>query len=98
MQMLAMRIYLSFLFLLFWGYPTFASSKTDSLLNVLKKELLKKKVYDNQKEARIKGIRNILTNTSQTDYVKRYNLCSRLYEEYKVYQFDSAYVYTKKLF
>ena len=92
-----MRIYLSFLFLVLFGYSTFASSKTDSLLIVLKKELVKKKVYDDQKEARIKKFRNLLSKTPQTDHVKLYELCSSLYEEYKVYQFDSAYVYTNKL-
>ena len=92
-----MRIYLSFLFLFFLGYSAFASSKTDSLLNVLKKELVNKKVYDDQKEARIEKFRSLLSKTPQTDYIKIYTLCSSLYEEYKVYQFDSAYVYTNKL-
>ena len=92
-----MRIYLSFLFLFLLGYSAHASSKTDSLLMVLKKELVKKKVYDDQKEARIEKLRNLLLNTPQTNYVKLYELCSNLYEEYKVYQFDSAYVYTNKL-
>lgn len=92
-----MRIYLSFLFLFFLGYSATASSKTDSLLTVLKKELVKKRVYDDQKEARIEKLRNLLSNTPQTNYIKLYELCSNLYEEYKVYQFDSAYVYTNKL-
>jgi tetratricopeptide (TPR) repeat protein len=92
-----MRIYLSFLFLFFFGYTALASVKTDSLLVVLKKELEKKKVYDDQKEARIQKIKDLLTNTPQTNYIALYGLCSSLYEEYKVYQFDSAYVYTNKL-
>ena len=92
-----MRICLSFLFLLFFGYTAVASVKTDSLLVVLKKELAKKKIYDNQKEVRIQKLRNLLANTPQTNYVALYSLCSSLYEEYKVYQFDSAYVYTNKL-
>jgi tetratricopeptide (TPR) repeat protein len=92
-----MRIYISFLFLFFLGLSASASTKTDSLLTVLKKELVKKKVYDDQKEARIEKLRNLLSNTPQTNYIKLYELCSNLYEEYKVYQFDSAYVYTNKL-
>ncbi|ASU33365.1 DUF6377 domain-containing protein [Mucilaginibacter xinganensis] len=92
-----MRFLLSFIFIVLFGSSVFASSKTDSLLTVLKSELNKKKVYDDQKEARIEKLRNSLLNTPQTDYKRLYTVCSGLYEEYKVYQFDSAYVYTNKL-
>ena len=64
---------------------------------MLKSELSKKKNYDNQKEARIKKLKGRLAAISNTDYKAQYDVCSRLYEEYKSYQFDSAYVYTQKL-
>ena len=92
-----MRIYLVLLFLIFLNCCTFASPKTDSLLAVLKKEMANEKSYDQQKEARIQKLKDVLAATPQINYSKVYSLCSSLYEEYKVYQFDSAYVYTNKL-
>jgi tetratricopeptide (TPR) repeat protein len=63
----------------------------------LKKELTRKKIYDDQKEIHIKTLKNRLEAISKTNYNAQYNICGKLYEEYKVYQFDSAYVYTQKL-
>lgn len=92
-----MRIFIPFLFLVLFGSSAFSSSKTDSLLATLKTELTRKKIYDDQKELRIKKLKRKLSATSKTDYNSQYDICKSLYEEYKVYQFDSAYVYTKKL-
>jgi hypothetical protein len=92
-----MRIPVLIFFLLFFGYSAFSSSNTDSLLTVLKKELARKKIYDDQKELRIKKLKTKLAATSKTDYHTQYDICNGLYEEYKVYQFDSAYVYTQQL-
>ncbi|TWR27277.1 tetratricopeptide repeat protein [Mucilaginibacter achroorhodeus] len=69
----------------------------DSLLKVLKNELGKKKAYDDAKEARIEKLRKQYEQTSITDHLKQYNLALALYEEYKSYQYDSAYVYVNKL-
>ncbi|MGZ3871336.1 MAG: DUF6377 domain-containing protein [Mucilaginibacter sp.] len=92
-----MKIFALFLLSLFLGSNVYSSVKADSILNVLKKELARKNIYDDQKIARIKKLKETLHSTSKTDYNLQYNLCSKLYEEYKVYQFDSAYVYTQKL-
>jgi len=69
----------------------------DSLLSVLKMEILRKKVYDTKKEQKITGLRNQLRRTSSTDPERQYLLCDRLYWEYKDYLFDSAHVYTRRL-
>lgn len=92
-----MRIYVLILFLVIFRYTAFASSKTDSLLTEVKRELIKKKTYDGQKEARIKNLKASLSSVPLTNYNSRYWLCSKIYEEYKVYQFDSAYVYINKM-
>lgn len=92
-----MRIYVLILFLVIFRYTAFASSKTDSLLTEVKRELIKKKTYDNQKEARIKKLKASLSSVPLINYNSRYWLCSNIYEEYKVYQFDSAYVYINKM-
>ena len=92
-----MRIFLTFLVVVTFVCPAFSSGKTDSLLAVLKSELTKEKTYDSEKEARIIMLKQQLSAIPQTDYNAQYTLCSKLYEEYKVFQFDSAYVYTQKL-
>ena len=69
----------------------------DSLLSVLKMEILRKNAYDSKKEQKIKGLRNQLQHTSSTDLERQYLLCDRLYWEYKDYLFDSAHVYTRRL-
>jgi len=92
-----MRIFLLSLFLSFLGYSAYSSSKTDSLLAQLKVELSRKNRYDDKKELHIKELKAKLASTPKTNFNAQYNLCDKLYEEYKVYQFDSAYVYTQKL-
>jgi len=97
-----MRIFLPILALVLFGYSASSSTasekaKTDSLMARLKIELLKMKGYDSQKEARIRNLKTKLAAISHTDFNTQYDICGRLYEEYKVYQFDSAYVYTQKL-
>jgi len=92
-----MRIFLLSLFLSFLGYSAYSSSKTDSLLAQLKVELSRKNRYDDKKELHIKELKAKLESTPKTNFNAQYNLCDKLYEEYKVYQFDSAYVYTQKL-
>ena len=92
-----MRIFVLVMFFSFLGYNAYSSAKTDSILTQLKLELSKKKVYDDQKEHRISTLKAKLEGISKTNYIAQYDICGRLYEEYKVYQFDSAYVYTQKL-
>jgi tetratricopeptide (TPR) repeat protein len=92
-----MRIYILVLFLSFLGYSAYSSTKVDSILVVLKIELSRKNIYDDKKDLRIKALKAKLDNTSKTNFNAQYDLCSKLYEEYKVYRFDSAYVYTQKL-
>ena len=92
-----MRISLLFFLLVVISCPAFSTAKTDSLLSVLKTELSKKKTYDNQKQVRIKKYKALLSAVSDKNLLAQYGICEKLYDEYKVFQFDSAYVYTKKL-
>lgn len=92
-----MRFSLPFLVLVLLSHAAFSSTKKDSLLTLLKTELSRKKIYDDRKEQRIARLKVQLEAVPHTNYDQEYDLCSKLYEEYKVYQFDSAYVYTQKL-
>src|SRR3569833_67547 len=97
-----MRFFLLSITLVFFSYAASCSAtpdkaRTDSLMARLKIELSKRKEYDSQKEYRIRNLKIKLAAVSHADFNAQYDLCGRLYEEYKVYQFDSAYVYTQKL-
>jgi hypothetical protein len=92
-----MKVLLSILLLVL--LPTYAKcySSADSLLGVLKSEIHKMKSYDDEKDRRIKTLKEILNSTSSDNYSVRYAICDKLYREYKDYVFDSAHVYTRKL-
>jgi hypothetical protein len=92
-----MRIFIPILLLLLLSSFAFSADRTDSLLTVLKNELSRKKIYDDQKELRIKKLKRSLAGTSKADLNSQYNICEKLYQEYEVFQFDSAYVYSQKL-
>ena len=73
------------------------ADEIDDLLSPLKKELQLKLRYDKQKEAVINNYINQLEKCLPADYVKRYDLCKSLYQEYRAYKFDSAYMYAQKM-
>jgi hypothetical protein len=77
------------LFISFSGFSQLAS------LDTLKAELNKKALYDKDKETNILKLKNALARTS--DVNRQFNLCVKLYDEYKSYQYDSAYVFAVKL-
>lgn len=93
-----MKLLLRVLLVLLLISPVAAFSKqTDSLLTALKTALSKKDVYDGAKQSRIQKLRQQYQNTPPGDHTRQYELCLELYEEYKSYQYDSAYVYVNKL-
>ncbi len=94
------RIFLPALLLVLFVHAAFATvpqARVDSIMAVLKKELANRKVYDDRKESRIRKLKDKLAATPSANYNLQYDICGQLYEEYKVYQFDSAYVFTQKL-
>lgn len=72
----------------------FSQGNLDSLLNLLDKTIASRDAFVEQKEQKIKGLRRELaaSNHSPNDI---YFINNQLFEEYKVYRFDSAlhYVY-----
>jgi hypothetical protein len=93
-----MRFFLRFFFMLLLAYPAISiGAGTDTLLTALKIEISRKNVYDDQKQARIHRLKQLQHTTPKVDYAKQYDLCLKLYDEYKSYQYDSAYVYVNKL-
>jgi hypothetical protein len=72
-------------------------ANTDSLLNQLTRAIEKVPEYDAQKSKRIDQLRVSLYPESTNDPVKLFSLYERLYEEYRIYHYDSAYRYAGKL-
>jgi hypothetical protein len=91
-----MKLYSLLIFLVFAATVSRADT-IDSLLAPLKAELRLKARYDSQKEATIEKHKTELERCRPGDLDRRYRLCMALYREYKVYKFDSAFVYVQKL-
>ena len=77
------------------GYAQVA--KADSLLKVLKWELTRERLYDQQKANRIAQLQTTLLHTDSIRFKERFTLDSTIFEEYHSYKFDSAYVYVRKM-
>jgi hypothetical protein len=93
-----MRFFLRFFFAMLFAYPAMSiGAGTDSLLLTLKTEIGRKNTYDEEKQGRINHLKKLQHIANKLDYSKQYDLCLKLYDEYKSYQYDSAYVYVNKL-
>ncbi len=71
-----------------------ASNKIDSLLNELDKTVDNYQFYSNQKEEQLNKLKELLKYTSAYD--QRYQICGKLFDEYKVYKSDSSLTYARK--
>jgi hypothetical protein len=92
-----MKVLLSMLLFVLLSFDVKCENPTDSLLNVLKSEILKKNIYDSGKIKRIRKLKQTLDTVNQSNLSSQYALCDKLYLEYKDFNFDSAHVYTRKL-
>lgn len=72
-----------------------ANEETDSLLNVLDMEMNQAKSLNENKERYISSLRKRLDTAENKD--ARFNICRDLYQEYKNFQFDSAYNYASRM-
>ncbi|MXV52099.1 tetratricopeptide repeat protein [Pedobacter sp. HMF7647] len=83
----------NFFVLLLLSINSFAN--TDSLLNELNTALANKKTYEGKKINRIESLKTSLNGAPSAK--SRYDICLSIYNEYKTFQFDSAFVYSKQL-
>jgi tetratricopeptide (TPR) repeat protein len=88
------RLYL-FILLEFIFSAAFAQPRIDSLLDKL--ELIKQKApdFDRQKQNTIDSLNRRLILAG--NITAQFNTCLQLYEEYKSFKYDSAYIYARKL-
>jgi len=76
----------------------YSAPSTDSLLLRLKAEFEHKSTYDRQKEARLARLRAALQHVAPDNSAAQWEGCRQLYEEYKSYQYDSAYTYGSRMY
>ena len=72
------------------------SPKTDSLLTALNTALAHKKEYDGQRLNRIAVLTAEFVSSEANDNT-RFDLGLRIYDEYKAFKYDSAFVYCQKI-
>ncbi len=73
----------------------YAQPVTDSLLNELNKVLANKDAYVSKKQDAIARLRSQLAAAATEN--EKYGVYEALYEQYKSFNYDSAYTYSKKL-
>jgi tetratricopeptide (TPR) repeat protein len=73
------------------------NDRTDSLIQLLNKELDRKDIYIEQKLERIHKLRLEAENAPINNLKKQFDLYNKLYHEYKFFQYDSAFAYGRKL-
>src|SRR5258708_3766165 len=71
-----------------------AQKNTDSLLAVLNKTISASPKYDSQKTSRIRTLELSRSKKEEPDSFKRF---LKLYDEYQVFNYDSAYTYASKM-
>ncbi|HYH16692.1 MAG TPA: tetratricopeptide repeat protein, partial [Flavisolibacter sp.] len=90
-----MRFLFAFYILLIGSSFAYGKAETDSLFNKLDKAIAATDRIDADKLKKIEDIRRSLI--PQHNLIVQFNLYSKLYEEYKLFNFDSAFNAAKKL-
>jgi hypothetical protein len=75
----------------------YGRSGRDSLLNELNNAIKTARIYDARKLENIKKIKASFEAFQKNDPASQYQFCQQIYEEYKIFNFDSAYVYAGKM-
>ncbi|MDP9076800.1 MAG: DUF6377 domain-containing protein [Bacteroidota bacterium] len=73
------------------------ANQSDSLLTVLKSEIRNEHFYDRQKEEQIRMLKRQLSNISAASFNTQFELYSSVFEQYRSFRYDSAYVYANNM-
>lgn len=71
--------------------------QSDSLLKVLRSEIIRAKIYDKQKDEQIAALRQKLLTLPPTNLEARYQATLNLFEIFKDYRFDATFNYAQQL-
>ena len=73
------------------------SSESDSLLTVLKSEINKEQYYTQQKESYIQKLKKQLEQNNSSGFISQFGRDSILFEEYRSFKYDSAFMYARRM-
>lgn len=85
------------LFFVLMPCMAFAAPVTDTLFDQLNREIANKPRYDHTKELVIQKLKRALQRVPANNLQAQFMLSARLYDQYKAFQYDSAYVYAIKM-
>ena len=83
--------------LLMTTLTTQAQTGFDASLQQLNERIAEKDRYDGGKNARITVLQNALELSANASAVRKYELYTNLYEEYKSYNYDKAFYYAQRM-
>lgn len=75
----------------------FASPNNDTLLDKLNRAIEQSHIYDAAKINQINSIRQQLNASQYLPLQEQFRLCNELYEQFKVFKYDSAFAYARRL-
>lgn len=90
--MLLIALFVTFLFI--QGVPTLPND-TQDILKELDNTITVRDKFQKEKESKILKLKSELKDTSKES--EAFNITSLIFNEYKYYQYDSSYVYARKL-
>lgn len=92
-----MKYIYSGLLILLLGMGGYARSADDSLLNKLNRTIDEAPVYDAGRIKQINEWRRALGDVRHSAPTDQFGICRQLFEQFKVYQHDSAFAYARKM-
>ncbi|MEO5892494.1 MAG: DUF6377 domain-containing protein [Ferruginibacter sp.] len=92
-----MKLFVTGVILLLYNCVATASPYSDSLVKELNKAIQQSAAYDQKKLREISALQVSLSENTNSGPARQYALHLKLYEEYRYYNYDSAFSYTKKL-
>ena len=84
------------MFFLTVSFNCFAQSIATAKLDELNKTMGKAAAYDKDKAAEIESLQREALSANPNDLQRQYELSIQLYDDYKVFKYDSAYKYARK--
>lgn len=91
-----MKRFLILIFIFFY-HGSRAQSNVDHIMDELTTTIGKAAEYDQKKINDIRSLQQSLSATDPRSVEKSFEITERIYEEYKIFNYDSAYRYAKKL-
>ena len=92
-----MQYKLFFGILILFHFNAFSASQTDGLLDSLSNTIKNYRLYDEQKISAINRLQKELSQINKSDLPTQFNIYNKLFEEYRVYNYDTAYYYTQRM-